>query len=306
MFKKPIVLLVIFLLLLPLGAYAQNEPEMASVLVDLWPEYDQPSMLVIYHLTISPQSNLPLEVQLRIPSDAGAPHAVAVRQPDGSLISVPYTMKVEGDWTRIIFQATAPEVQIEFYDPNLVINGSERSYEYTWPGDYSVGSFAIEVQRPAGAEGLQVKPGMIGAKQGSDGLTYYNMNVGSLSKGQEFKITLTYSKESDVLSVSNLPVEPSAPLEGSTPVSASLASLLPWILGFLGLVLIIGGGIWYWQSGRQKSLPRKENRKRRRSASPTVTSDDSEASFIYCHQCGKRASSGDRFCRTCGTPLRIN
>lgn len=291
--------------MMPFNVTAQNEPEMDSVMVDLWPEFDRPSMLVIFHLTVSPQTKLPLQVELRIPTDAGAPHAVAVKQPDGSLITVPYTLKAEGEWTRVIFQATTPDVQLEYYDPNLVMDEADRTYVYTWPGDYPVGSFGIEVQRPAGAEGMQIKPGMVGARQGSDGLTYYSMNVGSLSKGQEFEITITYTKTNDELSINSMPVEPSAPLEGSTPVSASLTSLLPWIIGILGLTLIVGGGIWYWQSGRQKTQPTKPRRSRKKTPAHPVTDDNSGTGFTYCAQCGKRASAGDRFCRACGTPLKI-
>lgn len=74
-----------------------------------------------------------------------------------------------------------------------------------------------------------------------------------------------------------------------------------WLLVFLGLVLIGGGGYWYWRSGQQES-PAKARRRRRAPRQETAAAFTQEA--IYCHQCGKRAGAGDRFCRSCGSRLR--
>ena len=35
-----------------------------------------------------------------------------------------------------------------------------------------------------------------------------------------------------------------------------------------------------------------------------VLSAENGNNDIFCHRCGKRAASGDRFCRSCGTKLR--
>ncbi len=305
MAKRIIAIFIFLVLLFPFNALAQSESPLAAVSIDLWPEFDRPATLVIYHITLSPQVSLPYQMSVRIPAGSGAPHAVAVQQPGGALISVPFEQEPDASWTRVVFQATAPEIQLEYYDPGLHIDGNQRSFQYTWPGDYAVDAFSVEVQRPIDASEVQIKPGMVSARQGTDGLTYYQMNIGPLSKGQTFEISVEYQKETDELSFNNLTVEPSAPLDGSNSGMASMTSILPWVLGFLGLALIIGGGVWYWQSGRRKGQTKKEHRNRR-SATSQALNDDGQERNIYCHQCGKRASSGDRFCRACGTQLRIN
>jgi hypothetical protein len=78
---------------------------------------------------------------------------------------------------------------------------------------------------------------------------------------------------------------------------------LPWILGILGVALIVGGGLWYWQSGKQSATDK--SRRRRRTARLKVSDETAAGDEVYCQNCGKRASVGDRFCRTCGTKLRI-
>jgi hypothetical protein len=303
--KLSILILSMVLLFVPVLTRAQQDITLSVVEVDLWPEFDRPTMLVIYHITLPAQTSLPAPMSLRIPAAVGTPNAVAVKQPDGALVTVPYTQEADGDWTRLVFQATANEVQIEYYDPGLQKSEDQRHFEYTWPGDYAVEAFNIEVQQPKGATDMQIKPGTVTSRQGDDNLKYYRMDVGSLTLGQQFQIAVDYKKSTDELSASSVPVEPSGPLNDPISGIASMPSILPWFLGLVGLLLIAGGGVWYWQSGRQPARsPRDVHRRNKPVESQAV--DQTAGSNIYCHQCGKRAAVGDRFCRTCGTELRIS
>ena len=156
-----------------------------------------------------------------------------------------------------------------------------------------------------GATEMHFKPGTVTARQGDDNLKYYRMDVGPLTIGQQFQITVDYKKSTDELSASSVPVESSGPLNDPNSGIASMTSILPWFLGGVGLLLIVGGGVWYWQSGRQKARPQRELHRRNKTAE-SQAAEPTEGSNIYCHQCGKRAAIGDRFCRACGTELRIS
>ncbi len=311
MTKKILALCLILLSSLwGLSARAQGNVTLASAEVDLWPEYDRPNMLVIYHLTLAAQVSPPVELSVQIPARVGDPHAVAVRQADGALFSVVYDREVQGDWAAITFTATSPDVQLEYYDPNLVKQDNARHFEYQWPGDYAVDSLVISVQQPLGATDMRISPGMGGGQTRADGLVYYTAEVGALRAGEQFSVTIDYQKSTDELSASTLTVEPSAPITETTAGRTSMMQALPWVLGGLGLVLILGGGIWYWQSGRQSSSRESDKRRRRKTSStistPAVAGNESpESEFIYCHQCGKRAGPNDRFCRACGARLRV-
>lgn len=302
--------------LIPFPAFSQSTPHLSKLEVDLWPEYDHPSVLVIYHITLAPETTLPTELTFRIPAAAGEPNAVAVRQPDGQLFSVDYETQVNGEWELVTFTATLPEIQLEYYDPGLQQEGSQKSYTYNWPGDYAVDKMLLQIQLPAGASNMQITPGPVTQVTGGDGMTYFTKEVGATSQGQTFSIKITYQKESSQLSVATLEVQPSAPLSSNTtwqeklhaaipwlfPESGSPYIVLPWILGFFALVLIFGGGYWYWKTGREDSTPK---RRRSRGSKPKEEGTSQEAGIIYCHQCGKRASPGDSFCRSCGSKLHV-
>ncbi len=297
-------LLLIFGLLVPIRAHAQDPLSLSSMFIQIWPEYDKPSVLVIYQITLDSSTPIPASVSIRIPADAGSPYAVAEKQADGSLYNLNYSRQISGDWSMISFTTTSYEVHLEYYDPSLVIDGSARHFEYTWPGDYAIAQLTIQVQQPLEATDMRISPSLGSGAVGNDGLTYYTQDIGAISAGQTIQITTDYQKASNALSAENLPVEPSAPIPQNTVADLNLSAWVPWVLGIIGAGLIFGGIVWFWRSGRQRPVrPARRSRSRASGSTPQADATVDEAA-VYCSQCGKRASPGDLFCRSCGAQLR--
>jgi zinc-ribbon domain len=296
-------LLAVLVCLPALPGRAQEPVNLSTLDVSLWPEYDQPSLLVIYKAQIAPEVSLPAEITFLIPSQAGKPFALAVGPNADSVADVTYELQPAGEWVQVSFIATSPAIWLEYYDPRLEKEGDQRTVSYTWPGDYAVDSLAVAVQHPIGSSNFSVTPPASDQMQDEDGFLYDVINQGALPAGSSFTVTASYQKNSDELSATNLPIQPSAPVTAPTTARVNLGQALPWILGILGVALIAGGGIWYWQSGKQSSTDK--SRRRRRTARPKGADEALPEEEVYCHNCGKRASAGDRFCRTCGTKLRI-
>ncbi len=304
------IALLSVLMVLPGTAFAQQPLTLEALNVALWPEYDRPEMLVIYKMAWSSSVSLPAQVSLRIPATAEL-NALAERGVDGGLYNVAPEREVHGEWAVITFLATMPEAQLEYYDPGIQKEGANRVYTYQWAGDYPVEALSFQVQQPAGALDFNLVPSLGTGIQGSDTLFYYGAEIGAVPAGEPFLLDLNYQKSSDALSVELvelIQVEPSEPIDLDTPGRVNLTDslsnwLVPVLLGSLGLVLIAGSGIWFWRSGRKTISPPRTNRRRR----VTSVNLDNEVADggVYCHQCGKRAAGGDRFCRACGTELRI-
>jgi hypothetical protein len=293
-------LLILVLLWAVPAAQAQQAPQLSSLKVTLWPEFDKPEMLVIYTFNISGSTSLPLNLTMRIPAAAGEPHAVAVGARENMVGDVPHTRQVVGEWAEISFIASMPSVQFEYYDPTLSVQGSTRSFVYHWPGDYAVDAMLIEVQQPMGARDMRISPSIGPGSMMDDGMVYFRAEVGALTAGQTFNLSIEYEKETTSLSAEQLLVQPSQPLTTTTPGTLQTGGLLPIILGALGIILIVGGGLWYWRSGMRTAQAPARKRRRTRPTAPATQS----AGEIYCYQCGKRAAQNDRFCRSCGTRLR--
>ncbi|MGA2503961.1 MAG: hypothetical protein ABSG01_07710, partial [Anaerolineales bacterium] len=88
-------LAVLIALWVTFPAQAQSELRLSSVSVDIWPEYDQPAVLVIYHISMPANTTLPVTLNLRIPAQAEA-YAVAISDPVNGLLNAPYDRTVQG------------------------------------------------------------------------------------------------------------------------------------------------------------------------------------------------------------------
>lgn len=279
--------------LFPVGAQAQNNINFSSVAVEIWPEFDQPSVLVIYHYNLSANATLPAVLDLRVPIHASV-NAVAVSDETGTLITTNYERKESGDWAILTITSTSRTVQLEYYD-DYARQGDTRQYEFTWPGNYPVDSFSINFQQPVGSTALKFTPDLGTGVVASDGLTYYNSTIGAIPVNQTFSLSIEYQKSTDTLSAEGQSVQPSAPLTSPT----NLTDYLPWILGGLGGLLVLGGlvvGFVYWRRERDRSSG--NSRKRHSTTQNNVSGGDA-----YCNQCGKRSQPGDVFCRSCGSRL---
>jgi hypothetical protein len=130
-----------------------------------------------------------------------------------------------------------------------------------------------------------------------NGLKYYEGEVVRLEAGTQLSLNLEYDKSSDILVAPSQGIQPSAPVDEDTPGRISLNNSLPYVIGGAGVLLIVGGFVYYLQSGQGA---KKKGRRRAHSQTPS----DEEGNDSYCPQCGSRAKAGDRFCRVCGARLR--
>lgn len=303
MLKRFLIFAVLLVLLIPFGVQAQDAVRLAYLQVDLWPEYDRAEMLVILRAQLAPDITLPVDVTFRIPASVGDPNAVASRQPDGALLNAMYDLQVAGEWAYITVTATAIDLQLEYYDPQLEKVDDARHYEFAWNADYDIDEMVILVQQPVRASGMTIEPSLGEFQPGSDGLNYYIMEIGAPKAGDTVSVKVDYQKSDDTLSVESFPVQASEPINNPGGLQdINFMNLLPWLLGGAGVLLVVGGLVWYWQSGRKTASTSKPTGRGRRN--PVGDSAPATGESVYCHHCGKRATSSDRFCRTCGTRLR--
>ena len=283
-------------LAIPSLAAAQAEtPRLSSLDVQLWPEYDQPSMLVIYNFRVAESASLPANISFHIPADARI-NAVATMK-NGQLVNSDYEAPVaQGEWQLLkVIVDTPTAYSIEYYQP-LSVAGTSRRFSFLWFGDYAVDSFSVSVQQPVDATGMTVDPAFE-SKQETDGLTYFNSPVIALEPQEQYSLNLQYEKSTDRLTVPSSVVQPSAPLGENTSGHISLNNYVPYLLGTLGVILIVGGLGYHFLWRRPRAAPTR--RRRTRASVPLEAESD-----VYCPQCGQRARVGDRFCRVCGTRLR--
>jgi len=286
------LILILLIALYPLPAQAQNSVEFQSLNVRLWSEYDQPSMLVIYDFELTPETTLPASVKIRIPKDANITGVAYLE--DGELRNAEFSGPAEdGNWQVIkYFIKTRTTYRLEYYQ-TITRNGNDRSFNYHWTGEYSINNFHIEVQVPSDSTGVKANPMLPFVP--SQSFLSGSASVSNLEAGRDYQVNLRYSRLSE---------EPSAPIASTQVVAAPAVTQktigritlnnLPYILGGVGILLIFLAVFYFWRSN---SVDASKSRKRYH-----IREDNT---LIYCQECGTRALTEDRFCRACGSKLRV-
>jgi hypothetical protein len=306
-----VALLFLVFFLLPGQVRAQTpEPPIDRLQVDIWPEYDRPTVLVIYRINLSANTSLPVSLSLRIPKQAVKPASLTMRDVDGMLYNLDYYTQQEPDWVRVTFETSSPEIILEYYDPDLVKNGLLRTFTYLWPGDLAVEELTLQVQQPVNAIDIQISPQTEEGQPGYDGLTYFRTEVGAVAIGQNVALNLSYVKNDDTLSASLQPVMSVKPIDPMTEGRKTYVDAIPWSLAILGFILIIAGWVWYRKASGQPQPPAPTRKKQeavlamRSAGQDRPTGPLSGLTGTYCHKCGRRALKGDVFCRACGGKIR--
>lgn len=288
---------------LPAAARAQGSTSLASAAVSIWPEYDRPTALVIAELMLPSNAALPAQITLRVPSSVEKVQAVAVGSAFDNVTDqgIDYTFSKGEPWSEIKINANGRAIRVEYYDAALKKTGNTRQYTYVWPGDYAVDDFSFELRAPLQSSNVTSQPPLNRDIVDQDGFQYWTAHPGKLDQDQQYTLAFKYDRSTDLPSTAFLV----GPNSGGTVASASsqqnfIYEQLPYIIGLLGVALLIGGGVWFWRSGRANSSRGRVPRRRHTAGRESDTGDGE----IYCHNCGKRASPSDRFCRACGTRLR--
>jgi hypothetical protein len=309
--KKLLILVTLLLIIFGVGFAFQDENpiKISRMEIDLWPDYDRPQMLVIYRVQISNDTQLPARISLRIPSQAVTPYKVAIRDLDGLLYNVEYTLEPQGSWKQVVLTTPSNELYIEYYDPGLVKKDDERSFTFSWICDYPIDKLVIKAQEPRNSKDFTISPELgLGELNIYDNLIYHTGDFGALASGITFYAELSYTRNSSELSASNLPLIAANPASQNSGFSQNVSNVITQVLDnrslatagtliFFGIVLMIGVSL-FASSGAD---PLSNYLKRRKKKSSPV--DDFAIHVQYCPHCGKRTYPGDRYCRGCGSTI---
>lgn len=308
-FVITVILLLTAVTALPVGA--QDAPVIQQAELRLWPEYDDPGLLVIFSGSFEPKTTFPMQVAFPIPAGARNVQATFINE-SGTLISRPFEIE-DG---RLTYELPSANFHIEFY-LDRALSGDQRTISYTMAAPYAIQALTISVQQPARSTGFALTPAADSSEQGADGLTYHILNRQDVAAGERLDLVLSYSKPDTGLTAPQLAVTtPDAPAQSETsrPAAATgSTNLLPWFLIGLGAVLLAASLTYWFLSQRRRAGPSfsasgqtpdagaKTPPAVRPGTSRTAAAGDVAA---YCTNCGNQLRADDRFCSQCGSPRR--
>jgi hypothetical protein len=303
--KLVTLLMLLVLFVLPARVHAQSAVVVDTLDISIWPEYDTPSVLVIYKIALSPSAPLPAQVAFRVPARVGKLSAVAVGSTADTVSDsgVDYKFTPGAEYTEVIVNAAARFIQVEYYDENLKKNSNQHEYVFDWKGNLAASNFRFELRQPLQSSNISVEPALSNTIVDADGFHFSEYKKTGLAVDEKLTFTVKYQRDTDSPSTSFLTVQPSAPLDQAVTGQSTWTTYLPWGLGGLGVALLLVAGWVYWTTSRSTNNSAGSGRKRHSTNGLNVAANDGDQQ-VHCAQCGKRAQDGDRFCRACGARIR--
>ena len=287
-------------------AAAQGALTIPQASLKLWPEYDDPGVLVILAGDFANDATFPQDVAFPVAEGARNIQAT-VNDPAKGLLSQQWQMQ-EG---KVTYSLPQPGFHIEYY-VDRPPSGNKREITYTFEAPYPIKSMQIEVQQPARSTDFSMTPGPTSTITRTDGLVYHTINLENLAAGEKRDIAISYVKADSGLTSPQLALTSAtpAPQAAAAPTQAQAksgaqTSWLPILLIGVGLLALISIGVYWFLSRRRTAAPVKPVR-------PTVASTPPQpairpapvAATAFCTQCGHTLRPEDRFCPKCGAPRK--
>jgi hypothetical protein len=292
--KRRLFILLIFFMLTPMAiGFAQNPVSVIDSLdIEIWPDYDRASVLVLLTGTLPRDIRFPVSVTLPLPEVAQLNAVARIDSKDGNMKDdIVSSTDPPGTLT---FITSDLRFRVEYYLP-YTVDKSQRSFDYTWLAAISVNNLQLRVQRPTSAITLSTEPAAANVVRGGDGFDYHSFPARAVPAGQPFLLHVDYKMAAAQLSATSLQPQNTSIQTPTKPATQGTGSGINWALAAIvaGGLIIIGALIWQIASRRASpDIPKHiDSRVERQSLAN------------FCRNCGEPIDQGDRFCRGCGSEL---
>jgi len=290
-FLSAMIALWLILVIPAVSAYAQTPEHLAFLKISIWPEFDQPSVLVMYDGVLADTSNLPRAISVLIPADAQL-FVTTWYYPDGTLAPEQPAQQTKQDdgYTRVTFVVAQPKFRVEYYHDALH-GAPDKSFDFAYKALGAVDAVTVEIQQPLRATDFSVTPAATSTRTANDGFQYWVQNHPRLAAGQILTAQVKYIKTDPHPSV----LIPAITSSVQAPASGEASNWqLIFIVIVLGMAILVGLIVWQ-QRLRARPVPARPNRRRR---------DASARTEALCPRCGHALALDANFCSRCGMPRR--
>jgi hypothetical protein len=278
------------------GARGAAPVTISTLNVDIWPEHDDPRVLIIYRGELSAAATLPYVLTFAIPA-SGQVNAAAYRSGDGTLIATQYEYRQDGDRLQVTFSVPERAFQFEYY-ADLITGRPNRSFTATPVFPLPVESLRVAVEQPRRSSAFALTPPAAGSSTTTAGLIQHLYTVGPWPAGKRWSVRASYQKTDSAPSLPRV-VQPPA---GAGPATRGRALPLWAWTALAALALGVASLAAFWTAGRSRRPRGPAAAPAGPSAQRTGRRPDTPHR-VYCTNCGHRARPGDRFCSRCGTAL---
>lgn len=289
---------------------------MARLRLSIWPEYDDPRVLIMWRGEMAPRQTFPASIILPLPKGAEIVGAGMISE-QNELILHPYEVVPGDTQDSLQLNLPVPRFFLEFYYHPFTASGAEKRFTYTMPTPYPLEVLEVDIQQPLKATNFTLEPTSMEHLTDKQGFTYHQFAYRDIAQGQSQTFTISYTKTVLTPSVPKQQPAPQRP-KNARPLSNNVFVSLSILAGAM---LIFAGWAWLLRGSQARRTPATASAPQ---STPTpsaflallqedvqiqetnVTTPAQPQSRVvnFCAHCGHKLLPDDRFCSGCGKPIK--
>jgi len=289
---------------------------MARLRLSIWPEYDDPRVLIMLRGEMTPRQAFPASITLPIPKGAEIIGAGMISE-QNELLRHPHQVLPGDTQDSLQLNLPVPRFFVEFYYNPFTTSGPEKRFVYPAPTTYPIEVFEVDIQQPLKTTSFALDPSPMERMTDNQGFTYHQFIYRDIGKGQSPTFTVSYTKTVPTPSVPKPQPTPQRTEKERPRADHALLSL-----GILaGASLLFAG--WAWLVRVSQRRPRSATAPSSQSVSMSDTllallQEDAQTHITantsptpqqtrvinFCAHCGRKLVPDDRFCSGCGKPIK--
>jgi hypothetical protein len=277
--------------------------------LSIWPEYDDPRVLVMFRGEMAPHSVFPTHITLPLPKGAAVIGAGMISE-QGELLLHPHQVRPEEAGDSLEINLPVARFFVEFYY-NPFTEGTEKRFTYAAPTTYPIERLEVDIQQPLQATRFTTEPQAMSRETDEQSFTYHRFIYHNLGKGDTRRFTVIYTKTAAMPSVTK--GQPTSEVIQQPRTAVHTLVLACGMLG--GAAVVFGGGAWLWTSYQRRRWTSPTHQTPPVSPPATVQLH-AQTTFVpmpttsgrhtpnFCSNCGAKLQAEYRFCPRCGRPFQ--
>jgi len=232
---------------------AAEEPNSDSVLsigrmkIAIWPEYDDPGVLVIYDGRFAEASRFPLKTSFFIPKGAVISDACSL-SPKGQHFCQLYKTTNRGEFDEVRLFLPFPNFYLSFHTYPYNRKSAQRAFDYQVKINHKIEKLQLDIQQPLRSSLFTINPGSKNVSIIKD-FNHFKYDFNQVASGENKSLKITYSKKDRLPSVDIKYSRMSGDkLWGSPYETQRQIKNIVYIVFFTGIaVLLLVGGLFFYK-----------------------------------------------------------
>lgn len=202
----------------PSFAHAQSPDRVSDLTISVWPEFDDPRVLVQYDGTLAATEGYPRDVSFYVPATATL-NATAYQDENAKMLNTdPASVITATNGLKLVtFKLPKPHFHLEYYHD--AIKGSpDKTYDFVYHAFLATDKVNLEVQEPLKATNFNTVPAPASQNSGAHDFKYDVFNFPALNADQELTVKVSYTKTDPNPSIENV-VAPTPDAQTQVPTA---------------------------------------------------------------------------------------